>query len=101
MNYAERFIDDKTTRGIVLAVLRAYGEPSEQSEKQIEGILPLLQHAVRPEVRAQAAKASRLWLGTKFRDPIRYRRLMFYRLRHLDNALNDLEKMTRPRKKAQ
>ena len=96
-------LDDTTVRGMVLGILEAYSNPSDESEREIEAILPLLQHAPREKVRAQAAHVSRLWLGTKGRCPIHYRRLLFWRLRHLDNALSGLEKMTRPnrRKKAQ
>ena len=95
-------IDERTTRGIVLWILKSYGEPSAKTEKEIEASLPMLRLSRDPVVRMQAAHASRLWMGLRDRDPIRHERLIFYRLRHLDNALNDLERMTRPkRKKAQ
>lgn len=98
-DYANRVIDARTTRGIVLAVLRAYADPGKKSEKEIEGVLPLLQHCPRPEVRATAAHASRMWMGTFHRDPVRHRRLIFYRLRRLDAALEELERLTRPKQK--
>jgi hypothetical protein len=90
-------LDDRTVRGIVLGILRAYSQPSEKSENEIEAILPLLQHAPNPNVRNQAATCSRLWMATKGRDPIRYRKLIFYRLRLLDHEIENLEKMTRPK----
>lgn len=92
-------MDALTVRGIVLGILKAYQTPSEQSEKEIEAILPLLQYAPLPRVREQAAHASRLWLGLRDRCPMHHRRLIYYRLRHLDNALDQLERMTRPVKK--
>lgn len=91
-------MDNLTVRGIVLGILNAYSEPNEEHEIEIEMLLPLLQHAPTEPVRQQAAKASRLWLGLKHRCPLHHRRLIFYRLRHLDNALSQLETMTRPPK---
>lgn len=94
----ERVLDRRVVRGIVLHILNAYQEPSDENEAEIEKVLPLLQSADRL-VRDQAAKASRLWMGLKQRCPLHHRRLIFYRLRHLDNALSQLEKMTRPKRK--
>ena len=95
----EQVYDPRVIRGIVLHILKAYSEPSDSNEKEIEDTLPylLLPNVDRP-VRAQAAQVTRLWLGLKHRDPIRHRRLIFYRLRHLDIALEKLNQMTRPKK---
>lgn len=93
-----RKTDPRFIRGVVLGILRAYSEPNDQHEKEIEALLPLLQCVTEPKVREQAAKCTRLWLGLDGRCPIHYRRLIFYRLRHLDRELENLEKMTRPRK---
>jgi hypothetical protein len=92
-------MDNLTVRGIVLGILRAYMEPSDRHEKEIDALLPLLQHAPVPAVRDQAAHVSRIWLGLRGRCPIHYRRLMFYRIRHLDQELEKLNQMTRPRRK--
>lgn len=98
---AEQVFDHRVVRGIVLHILKAYMHPEDpEAERDIEKALPLLMHADQP-VREQAATVSRLWLGLKQRDPIRYRRLIFYRLRHLDMELERLNQMTRPKKKAQ
>ena len=90
-------VDPRVIRGIVLHILAAYIEPSAQNEKEIEGLLPLLFRAD-PTVRDQAVQVARLWLGLKHRNPISNRRLIYYRLRHLDNALSELELATRPKK---
>lgn len=90
-------LDPRFARGLILRILEAYQEPSEEHEKDIEQMLTLLVHAL-PETREQAARVSRLWLGLKHRDPLRHRRLIYYRLRHLDNQLAELERMTRPKK---
>jgi hypothetical protein len=94
----EKVLSPIVVRGLVLHLLAQYQEPSEKSEKEIEKVLPLL-YLAEPKVRAQAAHASRLWMGTKDRCPVHYRRLLFYRLRHLDNALDQLERMTRLKKR--
>jgi hypothetical protein len=90
-------LDPRFSRGLVLRILEAYQCPSDEHEKDIEQMLTLLVHSL-PETREQAARVSRLWLGLKDRDPIRHRRLIYYRLRHLDNELSRLEALTRPKK---
>lgn len=95
----EKVFDPRVVRGMVLSILKAYQSPEDPDcEKDIEQILPLLQYAEQP-IRNQAAAVTRIWLGLKHRDPIRFRRLIFYRLRHLDNELSRLERMTRPEAK--
>lgn len=91
-------LDKLTTRSVVLGLLKAYSEPSEESEKEIEAILPLLQYSASSEVRDQAAHVTRLWLGLQGRCGHCHPRLVHYRLHHLDNELEKLNQMTTPKK---
>jgi hypothetical protein len=95
----DQVYDPRILRGIVLHILNAYQDPSDENEREIDETLPLLLlERFGPKVTEQAGRITRLWLGLKQRDPIKHRRLIFYRLRHLDNELSKLERMTRPKK---
>jgi hypothetical protein len=96
----DKFYDPRILRGIVLHILDQYQRPEDpKAEHEIEETLPLLQlERFGLPVREQAARITKIWLGLKGRDPLKHRRLIFYRLRHLDNELSELERMTRPKK---
>lgn len=87
------------TRGLVLGILRAYANPGPQSQADIERILPVLRQAPRQDVRDLAGHISGMFLGLQGRCPCCYKRLIDYRLRHLDRAVEQLDEMTRPKKK--
>jgi hypothetical protein len=85
-------LDDKTVRGIVLAIIRAY---RDINEAEFEETTVLLQHAPSEEVRKEAAATLRIWVGTKEMDRATHSKLIRYRLRLVDEGVQRLEVQTR------
>ena len=85
-------LDDKTVRGIVLALIRHYRDINEE---EFEQTIALLQHAPSDEVRAEAAAITRIWEGVKGRDATVNPKLIRHRLRLIDDGVQRLEVLTR------
>ena len=92
-------LTDLRIRGLTLGLLRAYASPSPQSQEEIETILPVLRTAPRPKVRELAGHISGMFLGLQGRCPCCLKRLIDYRLRHLDRAIEELDRITKPKRK--
>ena len=92
-------LNDIRVRGLVLGILRAYANPCLDSQEQIETILPVLRTAPRPKVRELAGHISGMFLGLQGRCPCCYKKLLDYRLRHLDRAIEELDRITKPKRK--
>ena len=85
-------LDDKTVRGIVLALIRHY---RDINETEFEETIALLQHAPSDEVRKEATTITGIWEGIKGQDATVNRRLVRHRLRLIDDGVQRLEVMTR------
>jgi hypothetical protein len=85
-------LDDKTVRGIVLAIIRAY---RNINEIEFEETMALLQHAPSEEVRLEAEATTKIWLTTKDQDALLHPRLVRHRLRLVDDGVQRLEVLTR------
>lgn len=85
-------LDNKTVRGIVLALIRHY---RDINEIEFEETIALLQSAPSDEVREEAAAITRIWGGVKGQDAMINRRLVRHRLRLIDDGVQRLEVLTR------
>ena len=85
-------LDNKTVRGIVLALIRHY---RDINETEFEETIALLQHAPSDEVRKEAETVIGIWTGIKDLDATEHPRLVRHRLRLIDDGVQRLEVLTR------
>jgi hypothetical protein len=85
-------LDDRTIRGIVLALIKNYRDINEAG---FEETISLLQHAPSDEVRTEAATITETWNTTKDLDPMTHPRLTRNRRRLIDDGVQRLEVLTR------
>ena len=87
-------LDNQCVRGIVLALIRAY---QNINEAEFEETIALLQSAPDEQVRDEAASITRIWEGSKSLDVTTHAKLIRHRLRLIDDGVQRLEVITRPK----
>ena len=91
-------LDNKTVRGIILALIKHY---RDINEKEFEETIPLLQSAPNEQVRLEAALILAIWTGIKDLDATIHPKLIRHRLRLIDDGVQRLEVLTRLKEPAQ
>ena len=85
-------LDDRTIRGIVLALIKHY---RDINELEFEQTIALLQSAPSADVREKAAEVTGIWVGLKDLDASINPKLVRHRLRLIDDGVQRLEVLTR------